>query len=485
MADDKLHFSLQENLITLLAYDTDNGKIVANMIDVNLMEGDYRLIGERCIDYWRQYDMPPGDHTADLFTDILEDKHNRRGKVIRGHLKAMKTLSETVNTKYVMDQLRDHHRLQRYKTAIVESAEKINNNEQMALDEVEEMWNELLKKREVDFSAGTGLRDVKKVLQHLELLDTEFRTGIVELDKRGIVPQRGKIYMLGGAAGRGKTWGLIDIGATALLDRKRVAHISCEIDEEEVVGRYYQRLFSIPKRRDNDVEITELDRDLDKLIGFRRAKYHPTFGIKDKRAELELTSHLEHLGGKSDYLKVKRFKAGELTANGLRAYLDTLEQVEGFIPDLIIVDYLGIMKFDPRDKRASLGNNCVELRAVAQERNAAMVTAHQLSKRGEEAPLAKGTHLAEDWSIMGTCDIVVIYSVTDLEFRYGLGRLYVAKARTEEDRFAVLITQAYKIGQFCLTSMFLQKQYGDLFKDFTADSDDYDTSTTSDDDDEE
>lgn len=473
MADDKLTSSLQENLITILAFDKEQGNIVSKMLDVNLMEGEYRLIAERCITYWREYKIPPEDHLADLFSDILDDKHNRRAPTLRRHIRAMIALSESINTKYVMQQLRDHHRLQRFKAGIVEAAELINKKAQMAIGEVEEIWNKLLRTREIDFISGMRLNEVARVLQRLAELASEFRMGISELDKRGVVPARGKLLILGGAAGRGKTWGLIHIAKQAILNRQKVLHISCEIDEEEVVGRYYQSMFSIAKRPE-DVEITELEIDDDKLEGFKRTSYVPTYALGSGTAQMELTAHLEHIGKKSEYLVVKRFKPNEITGNGLRAYLDTLETTEGFIPDMVIFDYLGLMKIDMKDKRGSIGYNCVELRAIAIERNCAMVTAHQLSKEGEKAAMAKGTHFAEDWSIMGTADVAIIYSVTDLEFRYGLGRLYVAKARSEEDRFAILITQAYRIGQFCMESMYLQKQYNDLLGDLRAAMDDYD-----------
>lgn len=472
MADNFTH-SLQENLITILAFDKEHGRIVSKMLDVTLMDGDYRLIAERCIDYWRQQDMPPDDHLADLFADILEDKHNRRAAVIRRHIRSMIALSESINTKYVMQQLRDHAKLQRFKAGIVEAAELISKKAEMALGEIEELWNKLLRTREIDFQGGMRINELARVLQRLEELASEFRMGISELDRRGIVPARGKLLILGGAAGRGKTWGLIHIAKQAILDRKRVVHLSAEIDEEEVIGRYYQSMFSIAKRP-AEVEITELEIEDGKLEGFARKEYNPEFALGSGTAQLELEMHIRELGKKADYLWVKRFKPHELTGNAIRAYLDMLEATEGFVPDMVIMDYLGIMKIDPKDKRGSIGFNCVELRSIAIERNCAMVTAHQLSKKGEEAPMAKGTHFSEDWSIMGTADIALIYSVTDLEFAYGLARMYVAKARSEEDRFAILITQAYKVGQFCLESMYLQRQYRDLLDDLRATSDHYD-----------
>lgn len=463
-----LNHTLQENLITLLCYNDEQGKVVANLLNIELMEGDYRMIAERAIDYWRKYEVAPGDHTADMFGDILEDKHNRRGKTIRRLLRNMIALSETINTKYVMNQLSDFSRLQRFKQALVESAEKINANEQMALPEVEEIWNTLLRQREVDFKAGMRLNDISAVLARLQQMDSEFSTGIVELDRRHFRPQRGKLMLFGGAAGRGKTWYLVHIGKRALLDRKKVLHISCEIDEEEVIGRYYQSIFSLPKRR-GDIEITELERDMDEFTGFvRKDDYEPLVALEDAMAGLELRTHLEHLGAKSENLIVKRFKPNELTPNGIRAYLDTLEQVEGFVPDMFIFDYLGLMKKDVKNVRGSMSMNCEELRAICIERNMAGVTAHQLSKAGELAVMAKGVHLAEDWSIMGTCDMVVTYSCTDVEFEYGLGRMFVSKNRTDKDRFQIIVTQAYAIGQFCLDSMFMPKDYRQTFEDFAG-----------------
>lgn len=464
---DGINRTLQENLITVLCYDDEQGKVVANMLNIELMEGDYRMIAERAIDYWRQYDTPPADHTADMFGDILEDKHNRRGNTIRRLLRAMIALSETVNTKYVMDQLRDFNKLQRFKSAIVESAEKLNNIQQLALPEVEELWSNLLRTRQLDFTAGTRLNDITRVLEHLARLESEFRSGIPIFDRRHIVPQRGKLMLMAGAAGRGKTWYLIHIGKQALLDRKKVVHLSGEIDEEEVIGRYWQSIFSVSKRRE-PVEITQLERDVDEFSGLEREKIKPTFALEDDSASLELQTHWEHMGAKGKNLIVKRFKPNEMTPNGIRAYLDTLEMVEGFIPDMVIVDYLGLLKKDPKNIRGSMSTNCEDLRAIMIERNVAGVTAHQLSKAGELAAMATGTHLAEDWSIMGTCDTVLTYSCTDLEFEHGLARMYVAKARSDQDRFQIVITQSYAVGQFCLDSMYMHREYKTTFADFAG-----------------
>lgn len=459
--------SLQENLITVLAYDETDGRIVSNIIDPNLMEGDYRLIAERCIEYWRRYKKPPGEHLADLFSDIIEDKHNRRAKPIQRVITQMVQLREGINTEFVMTQLRTFQRMQRIKGAIISSADKINANAQLAISEVEEIWSEILKTQELDFEPGMYLSDYARVIDRLEKLQSEFTMGVKVLDDRNIRPIRGSLMIVLGAAGRGKTWALVHIGAQALQERKKVVHITLEMDVEFIGQRYYQTMFGVTKR-ESDVEITTMDLDMGSLDGLSRKTIKPNF-IWENSAVLrdEMWSHMSSLGVKRfDNLIIKRFTPNSLTPNGLRAYLDTLEMTEHFTPDMIVVDYLGIMKLDMRDKRGSMGQNAVELRAIGIERNAAMITGHQASKAGELSTMVDATHMSEDWSIVGTADFVITYSCTKLEFRYGLARLFVAKARGESDRFAVLITQAYKMGAFCIESHYLDPSYFDYLKEF-------------------
>jgi hypothetical protein len=93
------------------------------------------------------------------------------------------------------------------------------------------------------------------------------------------------------------------------------------------------------------------------------------------------------------------------------------------------------------------------------ERNMAGVTAQQSSKAGVTSKYVAATDVAEDWSLIGTADRVLTYSRTAQEGKYGLARLYASKSRGDEDDFAILITQAYKVGQFVLDSVSLESKY--------------------------
>lgn len=467
MPVERMQSTLVENLLCLLAHDSDNGKVVSYGLDINLLEGEYRVLAERMIGYWREYGEPPHDHVADLVGDILDDPKNRRAKPLRRIISGLQQLSETVNARYVMDQMQTFSRLQRFRAAIVESAEKINADQHMALPDVENIFNKLLRDRVEAFTPGTRLTQIGRVLDRNNKLDDEFDTGIPELDNNGVVPQRGSLFMLYAAAGRGKTWGLIHLGKRALRRNKKVLHISLEMGEEQVVQRYYQSIFSVPKRavKDGVVDVTTLHVDMGRLEQISMAPYRPEFHLKSNLVKADLNNAILRYGLKRfENLIVKSFPPRTLTANTLRAYLDTLETSEGFIPDLVLLDYVGIMKLDIKNHTLSIGDAVVDIRGVAIERDIAIAAAHQANAEGAKAKKVQTTHGSGAFAIVGHADTIITYTCTDLEFKYGLARVHVGKCRSEKDRYDVLITQAYGVGQWALESHMLEGKYDALFK---------------------
>ena len=80
--------------------------------------------------------------------------------------------------------------------------------------------------------------------------------------------------------------------------------------------------------------------------------------------------------------------------------------------------------------------------------------------------------MADDWSLIGTADRAITYSATPQEVRHGLARLFVDKARSDKDKFGVLISQNYAFGQFVLDSAPLHDAYWEVLKDVDDDEED-------------
>jgi replicative DNA helicase len=164
-------------------------------------------------------------------------------------------------------------------------------------------------------------------------------------------------------------------------------------------------------------------------------------------------------------IKVSHFPMRSLSVQQLEAHLDKLEAVEGFVPDMLMVDYLGVLKLKGREEmRVELGPAVQELHALGSTRNIAVVAASQVNREGGKARMTTGMHAAEDASMTWTANIVLAISRNDLEKRLGLAKLRVDKNRDGIDGFEVLLTQNLAHGQFRRASTRLPSNYDDLLK---------------------
>jgi hypothetical protein len=335
----------------------------------------------------------------------------------------------------------------------------------LAIGDVEEILGDLLRSREVNFDKGMRLFDIDRMFDFLSTHYSEFVTGIDVFDKRHIVPSRGSVFLDLAPTGFGKTWGLIHKGKHALMQRKRVLHISLEMPEEQVAQRYIQSLFSIPKHPAKTFLSTLLFDKRGRLNGFDRDVIIPKITFDDKDVRRRVLAKLKPFINRLPIV-IKRFPPRSLSMNQLRAFLDTLEATEGFIPDMIILDYIGIAKTDVKNHRIELGRLMEDFRAICIERNAAGATAAQTSRASMDARQVKAQHVGEDISLIQTADVAVTYSQTPAEKKLNLARLFVSKSRAEDDKFGAIITQSYQLGQYALESAYLDYHYYDHLDDF-------------------
>jgi replicative DNA helicase len=471
--------SLQENLITILAYDDEAGGIVANLVEPTFFEGDYAEIARGCLEYWRLYRRAPKDHTADLFSKILEDPNNRRAPTIRRILVSMFEISSSINTKYVLDQISRFKRVQTLKDAILKSAEKIQVSDS-SVEDIEALWLNVLKSQSVQMDEGLSLVDYDEVIASMGRLKKEFTFGITVLNELSIVPYRRSVNVLVGATGAGKSWFLTHVGKSNLLTGKKILHVSLEMSEQQVVERYYQALFSVTKR-DLRVYIPVFvyrDSTGSSLPNFKKTLdtvdfdlVHPKFTLSSPFIREELESHVGNLRGRAKNLRVRAFPSQTLTVPMLEAYLDTLETVYNFLPDIILLDYVGIMKLSTSNYRVDLGQTLVGLRAIADRRNIALVTVQQANRHASASGQVRLTDVSEDWSLANTADQAFSLSATEEEAKLDLARIFVGKARSERDKFEILITQSYGLGQFALDSVMMRDRYTSMIGDLVKNED--------------
>lgn len=479
---DKPTKALQENVLAMLLHNEKQGKLVAGMVDPELFEGDYGVIAGEAVDYWKRYGRAPGAQAGDLIAKIVE-AGDAKARLYEEILRSTIELADTINEVYVLDQLKAFVRAQQIKRAIMQSAERVNALAELATDEVEAIWNDLLRKKDmIAFDRGLSLAEFGRVLDYLENQQLEFPTGITAFDKAFICPARGTVLLLLGPSGKGKSWFCVHLGKMALMRNKRVLHITLEMSEEQVAQRYYQSLFSASKRNKEN-EIGKFRKE-----GGDKSLPLVTFDTVDSdfllrgnyaRDELELRLNAV-VGARVDNLIIKRFPV--LSMDGLEAYLDGLQNHENWTPDMVILDYWGLI--DPKvrtdEYRLGMGRAFKQFRSLMVARNMAGVTPNQVTRKGIESTSNKMTDAAEDISVAYTADIVLNYSSTDREQRRGLGRLYVSKGRDERDKFGVFLIQNYDTGQFAVDSRPITTEVYNLIAKLSEDREDDDETSTDD-----
>ena len=465
--DDKLSGALQENILTLLCFNAEFCKLIRSIVSPNLFESAvYRDVASHAIDFVDQYGEPIAEHLPDSLENILSGSDKKKAQSYQRLLDNLFLAKEGVNVKYTISKLHDFVRQQNIKSAIVKAVEAIEKNGDLNLAEIE--LKKGLQSQVNVFELGTNLADSKNALDFMDELDAGIRTGIAELDKRDIMPRAGEMLLLIAPMKKGKSWGLIHFGKWAILQRKTVAHVTLEMSEKRVSQRYIQSFFSIGKR---EAKIKVPMFEVDSLGRLTDIKYEEIDrpALSDPDIRKSLTQKIKKEFNKRSPLIIKQFPTSSLTINELEAWLDGLERFHKIVPDMLIVDYPDLMKIDSANLRVDTGIIYKQLRGIATKRNLAVVTATQANKEGMKAKLVADHMVAEDVSKIATADIILTYSQTDQERPLGLARLYVSNARNDEDKFVVLISQAYAVGQFCLSSTLMLSDYWDIVNDVRED----------------
>jgi len=472
MKDSELPVPLQENLLTLAIYNDTAAKRIRATVPVNLFTTrHYRDIMSKVYDYVDRYGAAPKNHLADEFDELLIQESDEAELVGNALTNATK-LKDTMNEVYILDQLDKFTRQQTLKIGIIEAHEKIQNGD---LDQAEELLQRALRTRSISFEPGITLPAVVKMLKDGADMRDPIATGVELIDRLGLGPARQELHLFIGPPKRGKSWWLIHMVKRALMQRLRGVAITLEMSEKLWGQRVLQSVSRMTMREIESLTMTEIVKDKHgKLESFNRRGVKPE-SLLSPGALDKVTRRVDWLNYE-DRLLIKGFAPKSLTLMGLEAYLDALADT-GFYPDFLVVDYPQLMKLDIKNYRLELGELMVNLRRLAVERNFAMVVAHQSNRAGAGASLLKEEHAAEDFSVIATADCVFTYSQSKAEREWNLARLFVSNARNEADRFAMLLTQNYALGQFVLESMRLSDEYAEILRETTGEEEQEDEET--------
>lgn len=456
---EKLMGALQENIIVLLCYDEKAIPFIISNIKVEHMESVvYRDIVSLAIDYWRRYKSPIAEHLPDLLEHVITGKNTEKGRLYADVINDIYIAKDTVKREYVLDEISKYVRHQNLKLSIKEAVLEMQKGD---LDKAEVVLNSYRKKKAEVFDPGISFldEDRTKLLGFRNTIDNFIRTGIPELDRYGIAPAPKKLFVIVGLPNYGKSWSLIHLGRRALMERKKVLHVTLELSQEEVTMRYLQTLFGIAPY-EVDLQVPRFSHNgLNELVDIDviRTNIRPRHLHQDD-IDAYLVSRLDSF--RRLPLIVKEYPTGMLTMDMLKEHIDCLEEFYNFSPDVVIIDYVDLMTLNANSLRLDTGRMYKELRGLAIERYLAAITVSQANRAAEDQRWITRKHFAEDISKVHIADHVVIFNQTQMEMLLGIGRLFVDKTRGWGGRGSqILIKQNLKTGQFYMGSTEINSKY--------------------------
>lgn len=474
MSEQRLSGSLQESVLTLICMDDGPGALAANIIDPALFEEPYDDIARRAIEFRRQYKKAPGEaHLDDIFDHVIDNPKHKKHKLYQLILGQIVQLADTIKPDYVLARISKFMRAQNINASLLKAVERIELGGDDATDEAETILHEALRFKPQGIERGRYLSDTTAVAFLSDYGTPDYVLGIPELDRRGIGLYKGDAMGFLAPKGKGKTTACVHVGVVALQQSASVLHISLEMEDKQVLPKYYRRLFAIGRTREKHFRTNLVVDDLNRVIGLKPRQVIPQLALTDRDIESKVAAKIARFGPRLGRLHFKSFPSSRLTIGQLTAFLDNLEMSDGFVPDVLILDYPKLMKLDRRqDLRIGLGLMMEELRGLCGERRMAGFFPMQSNREGEDIPLITGKHIGEDYSLGQTVDALLTYNQTKAEHRLGLARISVEKARGQPDGYVILITQDYDTGQFVLGSAYMPNDYFNLVKDLAGDQED-------------
>lgn len=144
-------------------------------------------------------------------------------------------------------------------------------------------------------------------------------------------------------------------------------------------------------------------------------------------------------------LRIHRFISGQANCNNLRALLTQLRNKYDFVPSIVIVDYLELLRpvMDCNAEYMAQQMVARELRALAQEFNVVLWTATQTNREGARVRVITDTELGDSYGKIREADLGISFNQTLEEYEAGVMRGYILKARDARCRYSLQMIVDY------------------------------------------
>ena len=220
--------------------------------------------------------------------------------------------------------------------------------------------------------------------------------------------------------GVGKSLWLVNQGVQSMIEGRKVLYISLEMAEDKIAQRFDSIMTLIPQGQ-----------------------------LKEASSQLKVAERLSIFQSNfpGSKLMIKEFPTGTATVNSIRSLLVQLKNYDDFVPDVIIVDYLELLRPVRENQHEYQAQQRIaeELRGLSMEYGVLLWTATQTNRQGRQVKVITDAELGDSYGKIRTCDFAVSLNQSEQEFDEGRMRAYVVKSRNGRPRFTVPMNVDYHV----------------------------------------
>jgi replicative DNA helicase len=402
---------------------------------------------EICYSYFDQFNVAPEDHFHDELVRFLFSKTNEDKNLYVEYLTKIQEMTPP-NRAYIISRINKFVKAREFEEAAVKFVGLTQAGE---FEKAKNLMQDALRVGIEEEDIGLVYFDSPPTYFDMEEDKNDFIStiGVDQIDerlRRGL--RRTDFLLILGGYKAGKSWACHHVAKEGLMRGRKVLHISHENSAKDVEMRY-DMTFGSMKSFDDDpyTEIEEID-DEGHTIKRERVRVGSVFD--DEQRVVQIRKRVAKFGGE---LIIKKYPMRSCTIDEIRRYIDYLETYNGFIPDIVINDYVEKMNLpNTRERREGIDEVYQISKGIADERKLLMVTVSQTTRGALEKKILGQKDFAEDIRKFGDVDLVLAISRTKAQARINRMQMYVLGNRHGPMDFGVTMVTNFDIGQLCMSS---------------------------------
>lgn len=428
----------ERGLLHLMLIDTEFLKHCKTVMPYEVLQTSlYRDFCKTIFEYYQEFESAPLEH----FEEYYFEKRNPSDEEKKLALRAIGLIRQTQpNKEYIKSKLSEYLQTQSLMQAMLSATEKLKGN---SVSGCKETLRSAIK---VEFfpteAVGTSIFGYEPQPTSASIVCP---TRIDALDAKFKGYRRSELFIWMAPTNTGKSWALIHGAVTALKAGAKVIYYTLEMSETSVLNRMSMAISGLRsyESREGERNITYFDGTTLDISGRKT--------LFTDKAGLRFAQSLCRRGGD---LKVVPFTGGKCTVADIESHLYQYEMTMGAAPDIIFLDYADLLKSTRKFQRDmdEIDDVYLGLRAIAQEKDIAVITATQANRGSMDERRVDLKHIAKSLGKATIADTIISLNQTEPERKENYMRLFVAKMREGERGYEVEIKQSYEIGAFCLDS---------------------------------